>query len=130
MPEKKQKKQPGKRILIVEDEHPLAHALELKFNHEGFDTVVATNGRQALEELQKENIHAVILDLIMPEMDGFSFLDQLDGIKKTTKVIVVSNLGQKEDEERVMAHKNVAAYFVKSNTPITDIVEKVKSILS
>ena len=91
---------------------------------------MATNGRQALEELQKENIHAVILDLIMPEMDGFSFLDQLDGIKKTTKVIVVSNLGQKEDEERVMAHKNVAAYFVKSNTPITDIVEKVKSILS
>ncbi len=113
-----------KTILIVEDERPLAHALELKFTHEGYDVQIATDGQEALDLANKNSYEAILLDLIMPNLDGFAFLEQL---KNKTPVIVLSNLGQDEDKERA---KSLGAldYFVKSNTPITTIIQKVQSI--
>lgn len=115
----------GKRILIIEDEHPLSHALELKFTHEGFECTVANNGAEGLKEANTGKYAMILLDLIMPEMDGFTFLQNL---KKKTPVIVLSNLGQDEDRARA---KELGAkeYMVKSNTPITEIVKVVKTFL-
>ena len=127
MPEKKtetKSKSGGKKILIVEDERPLAHALELKFSHEGYDVTIASDGQEGLKLANASSYSAILLDLIMPNMDGFTFLEQM---KKKSPVIILSNLGQDEDRERA---KKLGAkdYFVKSNTPITDIIKKVKSI--
>lgn len=115
----------GKKILIVEDEHPLAHALELKFTHEGYDVTIAGDGESGLKLANAETFHMILLDLIMPKLDGFGFLEQL---KKKVPVIVLSNLGQDEDKERA---ENLGAkgYYVKSNTPITEIIKKVTSLL-
>lgn len=123
--EKKTKKG-GKKILIVEDERPLAHALELKFSHEGYNVSIATNGADGLKEANATKYSVILLDLIMPQMDGFAFMEQM---KKKCPVIVLSNLGQDEDKERA---KKLGAvdYFVKSNTPITEIIKRVKSILT
>lgn len=128
MPDKHTSKKGGKKILIVEDERPLAHALELKFGHEGYATTVCGNGADGLQEASKNDYDMILLDLIMPQMDGFTFLEELKGKKKKAKVIVLSNLGQ--DEDRVRA-KDLGAidYFVKSNTPITDIIKRVKDAL-
>ncbi len=63
----------GKRILIIEDERPLSHALELKFTHEGFDCTVANNGAEGLKEANTGKFAMILLDLIMPEMDGSRF---------------------------------------------------------
>ena len=128
MPTKDTEKKPkkgGKKILIVEDERPLAHALELKFTHEGYDVHISTNGAEGLKEANTTKYDMILLDLIMPQLDGFGFMEQL---KKKCPVIVLSNLGQDEDKERA---KTLGAvdYFVKSNTPITDIIKKVTSIL-
>lgn len=114
-----------KHILIIEDERPLSHALELKFTHEGFQCTVANNGLEGLKEANTGKYAVILLDIIMPEMDGFTFLEQF---KKKTPVIVLSNLGQDEDRERAksLGAKN---YLVKSNTPITDIVKIVKASL-
>ncbi|MBT4120156.1 MAG: response regulator [Candidatus Peribacter sp.] len=126
MAEKDTKKTPakkGKKILIVEDERPLAHALELKFSHEGYDVTIATDGAEGLKMANAEKFNMILLDLIMPEMDGFTFMEQL---KKKTPIIILSNLGQEEDKERA---KKLGAvdYFVKSNTPIVEIIKKVKA---
>ena len=117
-----------KKILIVEDERPLAHALELKFQHEGFDTTVCVNGKDALEEALKNKYDMILLDLIMPQMDGFTFMEELKSRKKNCQIIILSNLGQDEDRTR---SKELGAvdYFVKSNTPITDIIKRVKTAL-
>lgn len=115
----------GKKILIVEDERPLSHALELKFTHEGYEVVIATNGVEGLQHAKATNFSMILLDLIMPQMDGFTFMEQL---KKKTPVIVLSNLGQEEDKERALK-MGAVAYFVKSNTPIIDIIKKVQSTL-
>ena len=118
-------KKTGKKILIVEDERPLAHALELKFTHEGYDVTIATDGAEALKIANAGSFVMILLDLIMPNLDGFGFLEKM---KKKTPVIVLSNLGQDEDKERAKS-LGAAGYFVKSNTPITEIIAKVKSLI-
>jgi len=115
----------GKKILIVEDEHPLAHALELKFIHEGYDVTLASDGEAGIKIANAESFDMILLDLIMPKLDGFGFLEQL---KKKSPVIVLSNLGQEEDKKHAEA-LGAKGYFVKSNTPITDIITKVKSLI-
>lgn len=118
----------GKLILIVEDEKPLSHALEMKLKGQGYTTKVVTNGQDALAELKNGKVSMVLLDLIMPVMDGFGVLTEMANKKLKVPVIVLSNLGQ--DEDRTKA-KTLGAvdYFVKSNTPIADIVTRVKKSL-
>ncbi len=118
-----------KKILIVEDERPLAHALEMKLKHQGYETCVVTNGIEALSEVKKNVYGVILLDLIMPILDGFAVLEELKHLKISVPVIVLSNLGQDEDRTKT---KELGAidYFVKSNTPIADIVSRVSSVLS
>lgn len=117
-----------KKILIIEDERPMARALELKLAHAGFESISAGNGKDGIAILEKGNFSLILLDLVMPKMDGFSVLEALKqkGIK--TPVIIVSNLSQPEDEKRAKA-LGAKAFLVKSDTQIAAIVEKVIEFL-
>lgn len=114
-----------KRVLIVEDEKPLAHALDLKLSHEGFETVVAQNGQQAIDLITSSHFDVALLDLMMPVLDGFQVLEKLQNVPERPVTFVLSNLSQHEDEERVLA-LGAKKYFIKSNTPLATIVEEVK----
>ena len=115
-----------KRVLIVEDEKPLAHALELKLKHEGFDVVIAQNGQEALYLIEQSKFDVALLDLMMPVVDGFQVLDKAKDNPDKPIFFVLSNLSQKEDEQRVLA-LGAKKFFIKSNTPLSTIVEEVKS---
>lgn len=116
-----------KMILIVEDEKPLAHALELKLKGEGFTTLVVTNGQEALDAIKQQHYHVMLLDLMMPTMDGFQVLQQIQSLEhKPDTVFVLSNLSQHEDEERVLS-LGAKKFFIKSDTPLSTIVDEVKS---
>jgi DNA-binding response OmpR family regulator len=117
-----------KKILIADDEKALAKALQLKLNHSGFETSTAFDGAEALEMLKKESFDLLLLDLVMPKMDGFQVLEEIAKLSKKPKVIVTSNLGQEEDAEKAKS-KGAIHFFVKSDTPITEIVEYVRSAL-
>lgn len=117
-----------KRILIVEDERPLSHALELKLQHEGFSVIVATNGQECLDLVDKEKFDVLLLDLIMPVMDGFQVLEALKTkTNSPSAVFVLSNLSQHEDEARVLA-LGAKKFFIKSDTPLTTIVNEVRKV--
>lgn len=118
----------GKRVLIVEDERPLAHALQLKMTKEGFATKVCLMGDEALKEAMSAPYDLMLLDLIMPDIDGFVLLQQLRDRGVNTPVVVLSNLGQDEDRARAMS-LGVKEYFVKANTPIVEIVKQTKTLL-
>lgn len=105
-----------KRILIVEDEKPLAHALELKMNHEGYATTVASTGALGLQEAASGKYDVILLDLILPEVDGFTILEEMKKRGAKTVVIILSNLGQDEDRKKAQEY-GVRAYLVKSNIP-------------
>ncbi len=117
-----------KRILIVEDEKPIAKALQLKLSHSGFDAEVVHNGADAISYVTKNPVDMILLDVIMPVMDGFAVLESLKKKGVTTPVVMLSNLSQEEDEKRAKA-LGAKDFFIKSNTPLVEIVEFVKKFL-
>lgn len=128
MPAKTPAKGP-KRILIIEDEKPLSHALKLKLTHEGYDVAIAENGEEGLKAATDETFDLILIDIIMPKMDGFTVLAKLKEEGSTANVIVLSNLGQKEDVEKAKEF-GVNTYMVKSNTPISRIVDAINTFLT
>jgi len=123
MPEKKYKK-----ILIAEDDRPIAKALQLKLEHSGFKVSVVSNGEEAIEAVGKDNFDLVLLDLMMPKKDGFTFLEELKSKKNRPAVIVLSNLSQSGDMEKAQS-LGASAYFVKSDTPLVNLVSHIQKIL-
>lgn len=118
-----------KKILIAEDEKPMAKALELKLKGCGFDAKAVFNGAEALAEMEKENYDLLLLDLMMPVKDGFGVLEELKNKPgNKTLVIVSSNLSQGEDIKRAKA-LGAVDYFVKSDTPISEVVNHIKTAL-
>ncbi len=118
----------GKKLLIIEDEKPLAHALELKMKHEGYAVETALNGMDGQKLAEAGKYDMILLDLIMPEIDGFTLLKAIRDKGVKTPVIILSNLGQDEDRAKAQT-LGVTEYFVKANTPISEIIAKVKSVL-
>ncbi len=118
-------------ILIVEDETFLANLLLLRFKKEGFNVVQAFNGVEALDKLEVQHPDIVILDLILPQKNGFEVLESISQNPQLTDipVIIVSNLGQDSDVER---GKLLGAidYYVKARLSIDELVGKVRGLLA
>lgn len=122
-------KKNNKKILIVEDEAPMAKALVLKFEHNGFVVKSAPNGEDALVILKDETFDVIIMDLMMPEVDGFKVLEQINKLKIETPVFILSNLSQDEDKQKVI-ELGAEAFFIKSNVSIKEMVEQVEDFLA
>lgn len=117
-----------KKILVVEDERALARAIQLKLQNEDFEVAMATDGEEAWRKIQDEKPHLILLDLILPRLDGFELLQKIKKENVKTPVFVISNLSQDQDIARA---KKMGAkeYFVKSDTPVAEIVEKIKKAI-
>lgn len=126
--EKKSTSVVAKKILIAEDEKPIARALQLKLTSVGFDVDLAEDGEVALKKMAQNTYDLVLLDLIMPKKDGFTVLTELKARGNKTPIIVSSNLSQEEDSRRAAA-LGAKDYFIKSDISIATVVEKIKKIL-
>ncbi|MEK7560891.1 MAG: response regulator [Patescibacteria group bacterium] len=117
-----------KRVLIVEDEAPIARALALKLHHSGFQTVIAGDGEQALDILARDTFGLIVLDLVMPKQDGFTVLERLRERENKTPILIWSNLGQRQDIARART-LGASDYLVKSQTPLVDVVARIKQLI-
>lgn len=117
-----------KKLLIAEDERSIAKALKLKLSLSGFEVELASNGEEALALMKDKKFDLVLLDIMMPKMDGFSVMEEMKKNKNKTPVIILSNLSQEDDAKRA---KELGAvdFFIKSNTPLASIIEKIKKFL-
>ncbi len=116
------------KILIVEDERPLAKALDFKLSNAGFDAAVVYDGDEALAAIKEQKYDLLLLDLMMPRLNGYEVLKTLKKNKNNIPVVVLSNFGQ--DPEIDLAIKLGAKhFFAKTVTPISNIVEFVKNYL-
>jgi|LakMenE18May11ns_1017448.scaffolds.fasta_scaffold9827927_2 DNA-binding response OmpR family regulator len=116
------------KVLIVEDESAIARVLELKLKQIGIDTTLINDGSLALDVVNKEDFDCILLDLILPGADGFTILEAIRKKSKSTKVIIMTNLGQYEDRTRV-EKLGITAYYVKSEVSISQLAEAVKQVL-
>lgn len=115
------------KILIVEDDPFLEKAYRIKFEQEGFQVVMAPNGALALDLAKKETPLLVILDLMLPKMNGFDVLEKIkkDEDLKGIPVIILSVLGQKVDKEKAK-ELGASEYLVKTDYSLEEIIKKVK----
>lgn len=120
-----------KRVLVIEDDKYLMNAYRVKLTKVGFEVQTASDGDEGLAALPSFNPDVVLLDLVMPKRDGFSFLEEMKQMEKFQKVpvIITSNLGQKEDVDRGMK-LGAVDYIVKSNVGIEDIVTAINKALT
>lgn len=118
------------RILIVEDDQFLRELIVQKLTKENFDIVEAQDGEEGIKMIQTENPDIVLLDLILPGIDGFEVLSRAKNDPKTAHVpiIILSNLGQEEDVQRGL-QLGAVDYMVKAHFTPGEIVERVRSIL-
>ena len=118
------------KILIIEDDKFLSLILKGRLEKEGFKVFQAFDGNEALEILTKDIPDMILLDLIMPNMSGFEFLEVLrsDPQYASIPVVVVSNLGQESDMEKAKS-LGVVEYYVKFRTSVDNLVLNVKSLL-
>lgn len=120
-----------KKVLVVEDDKFLANAYKAGFEGEGFEVELAYDGEEALQMAEKIKPDVMLLDILIPKVDGFSVLQQLKLNKELEKipVIIASNLGQQQDIDRGM-QLGATDYIVKSESSVTEILNKIKKILA
>ena len=113
-------------ILICDDEKDILSALQIYLNAEGYQTFPAYTGKEALDILEKEEIHLVLMDIMMPEMDGISALVKL---REQYNLPVILLTAKSEDSDKVLG-LNVGAddYVTKPFNPV-EVIARVKSQL-
>jgi DNA-binding response OmpR family regulator len=118
------------RVLLAEDDRFLRRAAAARLRQQGFTVLVAVDGEEALRVARAERPDVVLLDLIMPKLQGFEVLKALKGDAATSPipVIVLSNLGQERDVRQAM-ELGAVAYFIKAHLSLQELVQKVGEVL-
>ncbi len=117
-------------ILLVEDDTFLAGIYQKKFELEGFKISIADNGEKGLMDAKKKKPNIILLDILLPKLDGFSVLEKLkkDPTTKMIPVILLTNLGQKDDVQKGL-DAGAVDYLIKAHFKPSEIVDKVNEIL-
>ena len=121
----------GAKVLLVEDDRFLRKAADATLRQAGFRVVLAIDGEEALRQARAEHPDIILLDVIMPKLQGFEVLRELkaDATTKDIPVIVLSNLGQESDTVRAM-EAGAVEYVVKASLSLQELVKKVQDTLS
>ena len=117
-------------VLIVEDDNFLANIYQTKFDMEGFKVSVAGDGEAGLNEAKKKKPDIILLDILLPKLDGFGVLSKLkeDPEVKNIPVILLTNLGQKDDVQKGL-DLGASDYLIKAHFKPSEVVDKVKKVL-
>ncbi len=117
-------------VLLVEDDPFLVDIYTTKFQAEGFSISVATDGNQAIRRLSQDKPEILLLDIVLPKVDGWEILKSIKQNKnlQDLKVIVLSNLGQKADIDKAIA-LGATRYLIKAHYTPSEVVEEVKKII-
>jgi len=116
------------RVLIIEDEPVHLGVMKAKLEHEGYDVLSAVDGESGFQIIQKEKPDLVLLDIVLPKLDGFGVLKRMREEKLTMPVIVVSNSGQPVEVDRAL-ELGAKDYLVKAEFNPADVIDKVAKIL-
>lgn len=114
-------------ILIIEDEPTLQKALTISLEQEGYQIKSALDGEIGLRLAKEVKPNLVLLDLILPKMDGFEVLEEMkkDETTKDLPVIILTNLESSQDIEKALV-LGAKTYLVKANYDLKDVIQKVK----
>lgn len=119
-------------VLLVEDDNFLRDIIHKRLENEGFKVIKAEDGDQALLEINQSNFDIVLLDIILPNVNGFEVLAKIKNHEnekiQNIPVIMLSNLGQESDIEKAMS-MGASNYLIKAHFTTDEIIEKIKQEL-
>jgi len=118
-----------KQILLVEDDPFLIDIYTTKFKEMGFAIDIASDGSQAIRKMKEKKPDLVLLDIVLPHVDGWEILEKIreDKDLKDLKVVILSNLGQKSEVDKAFA-LGATKYLIKAHYTPSEIVEEVKTL--
>jgi len=123
----------GKKILLIEDEAVIIEILEKKLVKEGYEIAVARNGVQGLKILKESSPDLILLDLVMPEMGGFEFMETINLPENRhlvkVPIIIISNSGQPVDLERAQ-ELGAKDWLIKTEFQPQEVIDKIKKQLN
>lgn len=116
------------KILLIEDDSLIVKIYSTRLIADGFTVLSAENGEKGIETALKEIPDFILLDIMMPQMDGFSVLQKLreNPSLKSTPIVVYSNLAQESEMKRAV-EMGANEFIVKANISPTELVQKIKS---
>lgn len=114
------------KVLVVDDEDLIRNIIKEYCNHEGYDVVEATNGYEAIEKVGDEDVNIIILDLMMPKLDGFSAYEQIKKIKNIPTIILSARA---EEKDKLLGFDmGVDDYITKPFSP-RELIARIKAVL-
>ena len=114
------------KILIVEDEHRIARFLQMELEHEGFVTAAEANGRRAYERIVQENYDLILLDIMLPEMDGLTICRE---VRKLSDVPIIMLTAKAEEVDKIIGLELGADdYMTKPFSP-RELIARIKAVL-
>lgn len=121
----------AKVLLVIEDDPLVSRMYQKALTFEGFDIVMAQDGREGLEKAKKTKPDLILLDIMMPRMNGMEVLERLkvDAELKDIPVVMLTNLAGTQDAENAVK-RGAIAYLVKSEYKPKEIADKVKQLLT
>jgi len=119
-----------KKILVIEDEKTLRFLLNQTLAEEGFEVEEAIDGEEGIQKLKESKPDLILLDLLLPGIDGFEVLSRIkrDSDSESIPVIILSNLGQEEEVERGLK-LGAIDYLIKAHFTLDEIALRVKKFL-
>jgi CheY-like chemotaxis protein len=120
-----------RRVLLAEDDRFLRRAAEASLRRHGLEVLTAADGEEALRIARAEPLDLILLDVMMPKLDGFEVLRALkqDDATAHIPVLVLSNLGQERDVAQAKA-LGAVAFLVKANLSLQDLIDRVDAALA
>ncbi len=118
------------KILVIEDDTFLSEMYVTKFNQEGFEVLTAVDGESGLKVAQEELPNVILLDVLLPKINGLELLDILKKNPKAKEipVVILTNLGKKEDVENGLK-RGAASYLIKGHFSPLEVLAKVKEVI-
>ncbi|MBU1176948.1 MAG: response regulator [Patescibacteria group bacterium] len=118
-------------ILIVEDDKFLRDLLSRKLKNSGYEVEEAVDGKEALKKSKEKKFEIILLDLVLPGINGFEILEEIKKDSETSNipVIILSNLGQEEEVEKGL-RLGADDYLIKAHFTPDEIINKIKRILN
>lgn len=119
-----------KKILLIEDDPFLIDIYQTKLKEKKFEVFLAENGREAFEILKEKRPNLILLDIVLPYIDGWEILKKIKKNPKfkDTKVVIISNLSQKQEIEKGLK-LGAEKYLIKAHYTPSEVIEEIEKIL-
>lgn len=120
-----------KCILVVEDDQSLSRIIKMRLNDFGYDPIMADNAEKAIEVLKEKKPDLIWLDIYLPGMNGFDFLEIMHGNPETKDIkVAIVSVSSSNEKLELAAKFNITDYFIKSNYGIDELVGAVTGVLN